>query len=88
MTEGKKKKHLWLYNLIFAVFCITIFLVLWNAPPETTPHLPHDEQHQEFLTLERKQAETHCATCHGEEATPLSLEHPPTYRCLFCHKRD
>jgi hypothetical protein len=87
MPEEKKKKHLLVYNLLFVAVCAGIFLFLWNAPPETTPHLPHNEQHNRFMEMEKKEAEKYCSECHGEKKQPLPKEHPPTYRCLFCHKR-
>jgi hypothetical protein len=37
---------------------------------------------------DRKQAETFCLDCHGQDkVAPLSATHPPPYRCLFCHKQ-
>jgi hypothetical protein len=89
MPEEKKKKNILLYNLLFIAVCAGIFLFLWNAPKETTAHLPHDEQHNQYIKMDKKEAEKHCGECHGEGAgkMPLPKEHPPTYRCLFCHKR-
>lgn len=85
----ERKKNLLIYNLVFVAVCAGIFLFLWNAPSETTAHLPHDEQHKQYFTMDKKEAEKHCGACHGagEGAMPLPKEHPPTYRCLFCHKR-
>ncbi|MCW5199008.1 hypothetical protein VU07_03630 [Desulfobulbus sp. F4] len=87
--ESKKKKNLLVYNLLFIAVCGGIFLFLWNAPRETTPHLPHDEKHNQYIEMDKKEAEKHCGTCHGEGEgkMPLPKDHPPTYRCLFCHKR-
>ncbi|WP_417910063.1 hypothetical protein [Candidatus Electronema sp. PJ] len=87
MLEEKKQKNVVIYNLLFVAVCAGIVLVLWKAPPETTPHLPNDEPHKLFLEMEKKEAEKHCGECHGEGKHPLPKEHPPTYRCLFCHKR-
>ena len=88
MAEEKKKKNILFYNLLFIAICGGIFLLLWNAPPETTPHLPHDQNHQQLLTIDKKEAETHCGECHGAgKIMPLPEKHPATYRCLFCHKR-
>ena len=86
LTDNKKRR--WLLNLAFVGGCLVIFLVLWNAPPETTPALPHDSQHQQFFAMDRKVAETYCESCHNPEGIrPLAEDHPPTFRCLFCHKR-
>ncbi|MCW5205445.1 hypothetical protein VU08_00715 [Desulfobulbus sp. F5] len=86
MSEDKKK-NLLIYNLLFVAVCAGIFLLLWNAPPETTAHLPHDNKHEQLMAMEKKEAEKHCSECHGEGNMPLPKDHPPTYRCLFCHKR-
>jgi hypothetical protein len=60
------------------------------APKETTSPLPHDDIHNPFFAIEsKKEAEKSCLSCHdqGQEA-PLPDNHPPKYRCLFCHKRS
>ncbi len=89
MPEEPKKKNLLVYNLLFVAVCVGIFLFLWNAPPETTHHLPHDATHKPYIEMDKKEAEKHCGECHGDGAgkKPLPKDHPPTYRCLFCHKR-
>jgi len=93
MTENPqytktKSNKIRLYNGLFVVICAAIFLFLWNAPEETTAMLPTDENHDRFMTMDKKEAEKSCEECHtptGE--APLSKDHPPKYRCLFCHKR-
>ena len=85
----KKPKKTIFYNIIFLVVCGGLFLFLWNAPPETTAFLPHDDNHERFMTMKKKAAEKFCGECHGTEVgNPLPDDHPPKYRCLFCHKRD
>ena len=38
--------------------------------------------------MEKKEAEQYCTECHGEDKmVPFPENHPPKYRCLFCHKR-
>ncbi|MFU8818834.1 MAG: hypothetical protein ACNA74_03815 [Desulfurivibrio sp.] len=87
MELKSKKGKIWLFNIIFVAVCLGIFLFLWNAPPESTPRLPQDENHQRFFTMERKEAEKFCESCHQPDGMrPLSETHPPTFRCLFCHK--
>ena len=77
------------YNVIFLAVCAGIFLFLWNAPPETTAHLPHDQDHERFMQMEKKEAEKFCTECHAPEGVrPLPEKHPSKYRCLLCHKRD
>lgn len=87
--ETKNKRKIWLLNIIFVAVCLGGLLFLLNAPPETTPKLPRDETHQQFFTMDRKEAENFCESCHQPEGvSPLPEEHPPTYRCLFCHKKE
>lgn len=88
-TAMDSKKKILVYNSLFIIFCVGLFLFLWTAPPETTAHLPHDEKHEKFMDMKKKEAEKFCLECHGEAGvSPLPEDHPPKYRCLFCHKRD
>ena len=83
------RKNILFYNLLFIGICAGLFLFLWNAPEETTKHLPNDEIHAKFMELGKKEAEKFCEECHNPEGdAPLPENHPPKYRCLFCHKRD
>ncbi len=83
-----KKLKIILFNILFIAVCAGIFLFLWNAPPETTRKIPHDEDHLRFVEMKKKAAEKFCGDCHGEKGVyPLPETHPPKYRCLFCHKR-
>ena len=85
-----KKSRFRIINIAFALLCITVLLFLLLAPEETTTPLPADEIHLPFHRITaKKEAETHCQPCHGPSGeAPLSEDHPPPYRCLFCHKRD
>lgn len=88
MAMNNKTKKTILLNLIFLLVCGGVFLFLWNAPPETTAFIPHDEKHERFFTMEKKEAEKFCESCHNPDGeAPLPPDHPPKYRCLFCHKR-
>lgn len=85
-----KKQIVTALNVAFVISGIAILLFLLKAPEETTAQLPRDENHLRFFSIEsKKEAEKFCAECHspGQEA-PLPADHPPQYRCLFCHKRD
>ncbi len=77
-------------DLLFVALAVIIVLVLWFAPPETTTKVPADETHrglEAILAREGKKAtEQSCRTCHNDQDLPLSENHPPKYRCLFCHK--
>lgn len=87
MTSKPKKRNIMLLNILFIVVVGAILLLLWNAPPETTPRLPANEDHRQFFTMDRKEAEKFCESCHQPGGIrPLSEDHPPTFRCLFCHK--
>ena len=85
----KKNKKL-LLNVVFILICLAILGVLLNAPEETTAKLPLDKNHLLFQKdMDKKEAEMHCGKCHNPEGqAPLSKNHPPKYRCLFCHKRQ
>ncbi len=88
MTAPKKKKSLYI-NIAFLVTSVAILAFLFNAPEETTSKLPHDEDHSRFAPMKKKEAEKFCNECHSPEGVcPLPEDHPPKYRCLFCHKRD
>jgi len=85
--QTKPKKTL-LYNLIFLGVGAAIVLFLWSAPEETTTRLPNDENHGRFMKMDKKAAEKFCDECHSPDGEkPLPKDHPPKYRCLFCHKR-
>ncbi|WP_028584833.1 hypothetical protein [Desulfogranum mediterraneum] len=84
----QKKNLTLIYNLLFLAVCGGIFLFLYLAPPETTAPLPHDDDHRAFLTMKKKVAERQCEQCHAQDGEmPLPADHPPKYRCLFCHKQ-
>ena len=86
MTKSTKR---FLANVVFVAICGSILYFLLAAPPETTKPLPRDDNHQRFMTMKKKEAERYCESCHaaGREA-PLPENHPPKFRCLFCHKRQ
>jgi len=39
-----------------------------------------------FFKPDRKEAEKLCEPCHQQRNIQLPPNHPPKYRCLFCHK--
>jgi len=85
MTNPNKRT---LFNLLFLAVCAAILIFLLKAPPESTARLPKDEIHLRFHPMDKKEAEKHCAACHASEGqAPLPANHPPKYRCLFCHKK-
>lgn len=88
MTEDIKKRNTFLYNILFVAAGAGIILFLMAAPPESTVKLPHDEIHEKFFPMKKKEAEKFCEKCHSPHGiSPLPGDHPPKYRCLFCHKR-
>jgi mono/diheme cytochrome c family protein len=86
-VSARKKAIL---NLAFVATCGALLYFLYLAPEESTSPLPQDETHAEFyLMASKKEADKHCVSCHGDDTElPLPAEHPPPYRCLFCHKRN
>lgn len=88
--EKKRKTKIWFINGAFILICMGILVFLLNAPEETTSFLPKDENHIKLHSIEgKKEAEKYCAECHDADSdAPLPAEHPPKYRCLFCHKRN
>lgn len=81
------KKNILIYNILFLLVCSGIFLFLWEAPEETTKRLPYDEIHQKFYPMKKKEAGKLCEACHNPENIALPENHPPKFRCLFCHKK-
>jgi hypothetical protein len=88
-NEKPRSKKIWLYNAIFLMLAAGLLFFLFNAPEETTKKLPDDEIHQRFMVMDKKAAEKFCESCHNPQGeAPLPLDHPPKYRCLFCHKKQ
>ena len=84
-----KKRRAAILNLLFVVGAAALLFFLAHAPKETTAHLPKDETHLKFHYIaNKKTAESFCGDCHRDgSSAPLPADHPPPYRCLFCHKR-
>jgi hypothetical protein len=87
MKKWRNKQKIFV-NTMFCLFCIAILVFLLNAPKETTVKLPHTAQHDRFHAMKsKKQAEKFCGECHSQNGqAPLPENHPPKFRCLFCHK--
>lgn len=87
--EKSSKNKTRILNVAFIISALAIVFFLWRAPEETTSKLPHDENHEKFHAIKsKKEAEKSCSGCHEEGGeAPLPADHPPKYRCLFCHKR-
>jgi hypothetical protein len=78
-------------DILFIIMIPAVVLCLWLLTTEqTTLRIPLDDDHRESLQAYRtggkKAAEQVCGTCHSDEGLPLSEDHPPKYRCMFCHK--
>ena len=84
--EGRKNRAV--SNAFFIFVCLAIFLFLLNAPKESTKKLPNDAGHARFQAMkDKKEAEKFCGDCHSPQGqAPLPNDHPPKFRCLFCHK--
>jgi len=88
-TTTRKKRNTVALNIAFLLFCGALLFFLFKAPEETTAKIPHDDNHNRFLTMKKKEAEKFCHECHAPAGVaPLPATHPPKYRCLFCHKRN
>jgi hypothetical protein len=87
--KAVKKKNTLFINIAFLITSGVILIFLLKAPEKTTTSLPHDEDHNRFFAMKKKAAEKFCSECHSPEGVyPLPEDHPPKYRCLFCHRRD
>jgi hypothetical protein len=77
-------------DLIVLAAVLVFLLILWAAPDEDFIYVPYDDSHEECITILRaegkKATEKYCEECHSPDTLPLSENHPPKYRCLFCHK--
>ncbi len=83
-----KKEHK--RDLLLLVGAVGIVAFLWAAPKETTTHVPTDDTHRPYYELVAKEgkkaAEKHCEECHNDQGVAFPKDHPPKFRCLFCHK--
>ncbi len=87
MPNMQKKKIL-IYNILFVIIGGGLLLFLLRAPAESTARMPYDDNHARFYDMGKKEAEKFCESCHSPEGEmALPAEHPPKYRCLFCHKK-
>ncbi len=87
MSDTPPKNTL-LYNILFIIGGAAVLLFLLRAPEESTARLPYDDNHQRFYSMGKKEAEKFCESCHDQQGdAPLPENHPPKYRCLFCHKK-
>lgn len=77
-------------DIMLLIGAVAIVLFLLAAPDETTKRVPTDDTHQKFYSLVKtdgkKAAEKFCEDCHNEEQVAFPKDHPPKFRCLFCHK--
>jgi hypothetical protein len=86
--EKRKNNRIAIINTIFVLLSIAIFILLFNAPKETTTKLPNNTQHARFHVMKSKsEAEKYCGDCHFPQGqAPLPKNHPYKSRCLLCHK--
>lgn len=88
MQRATGKNNRLFLNIAFLAVSGGILFFLFIAPKETTVHLPHDDIHNKFHAMKKKEAEAFCTECHApDKIAPLPTNHPPKYRCLFCHKK-
>ncbi len=89
-SQDPKKKYSNILHFLFVFVCVSLLIFLLRAPEESTAFLPKDDDHIRFFAIKsKKEAEKFCGECHGPDSdAPLPEDHPPKYRCLFCHKRN
>lgn len=78
---------------IFAAILLTVLgIFIAISGKEKTTRVPFDDTHRRFYDVVRqegkKAAEVHCKGCHKADGIPLPKDHPPAFRCLFCHKLE
>ncbi|PLY01282.1 MAG: cytochrome C [Desulfuromonas sp.] len=80
-------KRDWIFIVVIIAVFGTFFAI---SGEEKTVHVPDNEIHAPFpdmvASMGKKETEVFCRECHDTEEMPLSEEHPPPFRCLFCHK--
>lgn len=81
-----KKRDLLFIGLVVGVLAI-FFAISGNIK---TARVPYDENHARFFEIipreGKKAAEKFCVDCHNDKDIPFPADHPPKFRCLFCHK--
>lgn len=82
-------KRDWLFAAI--VVAVFGFFILISGEEKTT-RIPYDDLHKEFYPIIRaegkKAGEKFCGKCHNDEQVAFPDNHPPKFRCLFCHKLE
>ena len=80
------KRDLWFVGLVIVVLGV-FFAISGNIK---TARIPYDTNHQKFFKIipeqGKKAAEKFCVECHNDQGVPFPANHPPKFRCLFCHK--
>jgi len=81
------KKRDWLF-VALVVVVLGIFIAI--SGKEKTTRVPYDDIHAKFYDMleakGKKETEKYCKECHNQDNIALSENHPPPFRCLFCHK--
>ena len=80
-------KRDWLFVGLIVVILAVFFAISGSIK---THRVPFDDNHRRFYDIVRndgkKAAEKFCGECHNEKGVPFPKDHPPKFRCLFCHK--
>jgi len=83
------QKKDWLF-VGLVVLVLGFFIII--SGKEKTTRIPKDEIHTKFFPIVhsdgKKAAEKFCGECHKPDGVPFPDDHPPKFRCLFCHKLD
>ncbi len=77
-------------GLFIALIIVVLSVFILISGEEKTSRVPNDEIHARFYPIIREQGkkagEKFCGECHNEQQIPFPKDHPPKFRCLFCHK--
>ncbi|PLX80258.1 MAG: cytochrome c [Desulfuromonas sp.] len=83
-----QKRDLLFVSLIVVV--LGIFIAI--SGEEKTTRVPYDDLHKKFYPIikedGKKAGEKFCGECHNPDGVPFAADHPPKFRCLFCHKLE
>lgn len=83
------KQRDWLFIGLIVVILAVFFSISGKVK---TTRVPFDDDHRRFFEIVQKEgkkaAEKFCGECHSDQGIPFPKDHPPKFRCLFCHKLE
>jgi cytochrome c553 len=83
------KQRDWLFIGLIVVILAVFFSISGKVK---TTRIPIPEDHSRFFEIVakdgKKAAEKFCGECHNDQGVQFPKDHPPKFRCLFCHKLE